>query len=310
MGLQNGGIVGGALGVAGGAVVGALGGAALLVGGAVQGVTKIVRGVVAVPEALTAPKQGKWWNENTHSWVFTDLTKANPPPNDEDLLKKIEDDLDASVRPGTNKEAVKDTFYYDVLEVDPKAEPSAIKRRYYVLARKYHPDKVSEPEAKKEAENKFKEIAEAYQVLSDAQLRAKYDKDGKDALSGDKTSVNDDSKVDPSLLLAFLFGSDKFNDYVGRLATSTSAMLGDSPKLSIKDARTLQERRCTRLALKLVDRLNSWMEDDFDLCKTVWATEGEELSKMSFGWELVQLIGMVGTRTCTIGTRSFFNFCR
>ena len=159
-----------------------------------------------------------------------------------------------------------------------------------VLARKYHPDKNP---GDKEAADKFKEIAEAYQVLSDDKLREKYDKEGKDGLSGDKTGTNDDNVPDPSLLLAFLFGSDKFDDYIGRLATSTSAMLGDSPKLSVQDARTLQERRCTRIALKLVYKIQGWVEEDYDMCKTMWLTEAEELAKASFGWELVKVIGMV-----------------
>ncbi len=137
-------------------------------------------------------------------------------------------------------------FHYETLEIDPTADESKIKRQYYLLARKYHPDKNN---GDTEAAEKFKMVVEAYQVLSDAELRAKYDKAGRDALSGDKTSGNDAHKADRSLLLAYLFGSDKFSDYVGRLATSTSAMLGDTPNLIVVQARTLQERRVARLAL-------------------------------------------------------------
>jgi curved DNA-binding protein CbpA len=94
-------------------------------------------------------------------------------------------------------------FLTTVLEVGPKAEPSAIKRSYYVLARKYHPDKVGKED--KEAAEKFKEIAEAYQVLSDPELRAKYDKEGRGGLSADKTSVAEDMpKLDPTILFSFL----------------------------------------------------------------------------------------------------------
>ena len=178
-----------------------------------------------------------------------------------------------------------------MLEVDPKAEPSAIKRQYYKLARQYHPDKVGADN--KEAADKFKDVAEAYQVLSDPTLRKKYDSDGKDALTGDKTDIQGDSKPDPAILLAFLFGSDRFNDYIGRLATSTSAMLGDSAKLSMKDARTLQYRRVTRLASKLAAKIEPWVNEDFDACKVMWKTEAEDLCTANYGWELVQAIGMV-----------------
>ena len=180
---------------------------------------------------------------------------------------------------------------YDILEVDPKAEPGTIKRQYYKLARQYHPDKVGADN--KEASDKFKDVAEAYQVLSDPDLRKKYDSDGKEGLSGDKTDINQDSKPDPAILLAFLFGSDKFNDYIGRLATSTSAMLGDSAKLSVKDARTLQYRRVTRLASTLAAKIEPWVKEDYDACKVMWKTEAEDLVAANYGWELVQAIGMV-----------------
>lgn len=61
--------------------------------------------------------------------------------------------------------------YYKVLGVDPEADAKAIKTAYRKMARKYHPDVNPEPEA----EDKFKEVAEAYEVLKDADRRAEYD---------------------------------------------------------------------------------------------------------------------------------------
>jgi len=293
MGMQNGGILGGVVGVTGGAVVGVLGGAAMVVGGAVSGVTSIVRGIAATPDAMTAPRKGKWWCEATHTWIKTDLPKdmAALPANDQDILGSLEDELDQAGKPTGATGQVKDPIYYDILEVDPKAEQGAIKRQYYKLARQYHPDKLAPND--KEGANKFKEVAEAYQVLSDPQLRAKYDTDGKEGLSGDKTELAGDShKPDPAILLAFLFGSDRFDDYIGRLATSTSASLGDSPKLSVKDARKLQVRRVTRLASKLASKVQPWVADDYEACKVMWRTEAEGLITANYGWELVNAIGM------------------
>ena len=65
--------------------------------------------------------------------------------------------------------------YYEVLGVDKSADANAIKKAYRTLAKKYHPD--MNP-GDKEAEAKFKEVNEAYAVLSDEEKKAKYDQFG------------------------------------------------------------------------------------------------------------------------------------
>ncbi len=67
--------------------------------------------------------------------------------------------------------------YYDVLGAKKSASLDEIKKAYRELALRYHPDRVPH-EQKKEAEEKFKEISEAYAVLSDSQKRALYDQYG------------------------------------------------------------------------------------------------------------------------------------
>lgn len=71
--------------------------------------------------------------------------------------------------------------YYEILGVPKNAEETAIKKAYRKLAIKYHPDK--NPDDKK-SEEKFKEAAEAYEVLSDQNKRAKYDRFGHSAVDG------------------------------------------------------------------------------------------------------------------------------
>jgi len=70
--------------------------------------------------------------------------------------------------------------YYEVLGVTRGADANEVKRAYRKLARKYHPDVSKE----KNAENKFKEVQEAYEVLRDAEKRAAYDQLGRDYRTG------------------------------------------------------------------------------------------------------------------------------
>ena len=70
--------------------------------------------------------------------------------------------------------------YYDVLGVAKNASQDEIKKAYRKLAKQYHPDINKAPDA----EEKFKEINEAYEVLSDSQKRANYDQYGFDGVDG------------------------------------------------------------------------------------------------------------------------------
>jgi len=71
--------------------------------------------------------------------------------------------------------------YYEVLGIEKNAEAAEIKKAYRKLALKYHPDKNPDD---KEAEDKFKEAAEAYEVLSNAEKKAQYDRFGHSGMGG------------------------------------------------------------------------------------------------------------------------------
>jgi molecular chaperone DnaJ len=91
--------------------------------------------------------------------------------------------------------------YYEVLGVSRNASQEELKSAFRSLARKYHPDVNKEPDA----EEKFKEINEAYAVLSDDDKRRVYDQYGKDGLNG-AGGVPDWSSMDFSDIFGEFFG--------------------------------------------------------------------------------------------------------
>ncbi len=101
--------------------------------------------------------------------------------------------------------------YYEVLGVQKNASADEIKSAFRRLARQYHPD-VSKEE---NAEEKFKEINEAYGVLSDQQKRGQYDRFGHAGM-GDTGGMNYDFTGDFSDLFEGLFGSFGFGGMGGR----------------------------------------------------------------------------------------------
>ncbi|AMD20756.1 HDR013Wp [Eremothecium sinecaudum] len=103
---------------------------------------------------------------------------------------------------------VVDTTYYDILGVPSDAKPIDIKKAYRKKSVQEHPDK--NPNNPKATE-RFQAISEAYQVLSNVDLRAKYDKFGKEE------AVPQNGFEDAGEQFAAIFGGDAFASYIGEL---------------------------------------------------------------------------------------------
>jgi curved DNA-binding protein CbpA len=239
--------------------------------------------------------QGKRYDAKQHKWVIDNLeddAKAMQgiPEDDDDILKlakETQEQIDTTTEQapvGGEKVKVKETAYYDILGVSPDAEEAKIKRAYYVNARKWHPDKNDSDEAKV----KFQKIAEAYQVLSDPNLRAAYDREGEAGLSGDRTEMAV-GNLDPALVFTFLFGSDAFTDYIGRLQVVAQAMAGT--QIGQKEMMELEKRRTIRLALKLVQRIQKYVDGDIESAKSEWTEEAKRLVEVRYGQEILNTVG-------------------
>ena len=105
---------------------------------------------------------------------------------------------------------VVDTKYYDILGIEPNASESDIIKAYRKLAKIHHPDKSSHKSdsEKKKAEESFKELAEAYAVLSDPQKRQEYDELGVDGMKngGHMPSADDMANIFSQMGMGGLFG--------------------------------------------------------------------------------------------------------
>lgn len=115
--------------------------------------------------------------------------------------------------------------YYEVLGVAKDASQDEIKKAYRTLAKKYHPDVSTEP--KDVAEAKFKEISEAYEILSDPEKRKLYDQYGhegvKNTFGQDGFTWNDFTRADDiSDIFGDIFGS-MFGGGFGRQRRSRNA---------------------------------------------------------------------------------------
>lgn len=106
-----------------------------------------------------------------------------------------------------------DSDYYDILGVSKNADDSAIKKAYRKLALKWHPDK--NPDNKEEAEAKFKEVSEAYDVLSDKDKRSVYDRYGKDGLKGGGAGSGGGGGGAPNFHFEFHSPEDIFREFFG-----------------------------------------------------------------------------------------------
>jgi curved DNA-binding protein CbpA len=274
----------GAAGFAKGLGLGVASAAILPVVGASVGAVQMVRGACATPEAMANTRAGKRWDSRARRWVADDLraeAEALGATTDEEILDRARARAEArGARPGVQglfDEAAggggagpAETEYYDVLECEPTSTAAEIRRKYYVLARKLHPDKnLGDPSAKE----RFQKIGEAYQVLSDDSLRKRYDARGKDGL-GDVPIVN------PSAFFGMLFGSEQMESWIGRLKLATMAMAGTD--LSSEEQDLLQSRRETRLAIKLAAMLDVYVDFDLNAPKGTDRSKGEQLRAQAF----------------------------
>ncbi|CAK9017820.1 unnamed protein product [Durusdinium trenchii] len=287
VGLSEAGVPGFLLGMAKGATC-AVG---LALGGSAAGCAQLVRGALNTPEALRQEGQRRW-DTKSGCWVddFVDLraeeTKAAGMSED------CDSEEDSPLFTGSLKKEVADSSYYDLLGVKPGSLPREIQKAYYKAALQVHPDKNP---GDQEAQRRFQDLANAYRVLSDPQLREHYDQMGD---AGEAPPC-----IDPLLFFGILFGSEQCERYIGKLylAMQTNQVAKElqrdaRDRCSVsKSERQLQQRqflREVRCAVFLRDLLDQWAlrRDAVGFAQRT-SQEASILARCSFGSRLLSAIG-------------------
>lgn len=152
--------------------------------------------------------------ETSFTVTCCSCTKQFEPPGATKLVREARKsggkDVARKRRIGTDENPL-DMTYYDILGVPSSATIEEIKKAYRKLAIKLHPDKnPNDPEV----EEKFKALATAYHVLSDAELRHKYNEFG----ASTPGLTPEDGFVDPEEVFGSLFGGERFADIIGTIS--------------------------------------------------------------------------------------------
>ena len=175
----------------------------------------------------------------------------------------------------------KETFYYEILDIEYDASQADIKKAYYKKAMKYHPDK---NEGNEEAAEIFKNVSEAYQILFDVEKRKNYNLYG-------MNGVKDDQFVNSKDFFQILFGGGKFQDYFGSVSFN---LYDEETEEDDEDlVRDKHKKKISELKEKLIERLELYLFGDINGFKKSIVLEANSLRKESFGKELLETIGYV-----------------
>ncbi len=165
--------------------------------------------------------------------------------------------------------------YYEVLGVDKNAGVDDIKRAYRRLAIKYHPDKNP---GNKDAEAKFKECAEAYEVLSDPEKRSRYDQFGHAGLQG--SGVHDFSRMNVDDIFGALNLEDLFGDLFGFSGRRGRQAARKAPRRGY-DLETVVELTLDDVAKGVEKSIEFSRQDICEECTGTGSLKGSSPSKCS-----------------------------
>lgn len=270
-----------------GAGLGLCGGILLPITGTFMGGAQIIRGLYNTPEAIYSKLNGKIWDYENKIWIFYNFKEESSKilaESQEDFISKlkekkesinIEDDKPQENNTNMHTPLIKDTEYYDILEIETNSDINDIKSAYKKLAIKWHPDK--NQLNLEEAEIKFKLIGEAYQILGDPEKKKEYDLLGKEG-------IENNSVLDSNQLFCLLLGTDELDFFIGELSVSMIMSLEKNDPIQI--IRFKQKRREITIANNILTLL-----DNEELNAEIINEKMKNINTTPFSNMIVNLIG-------------------
>lgn len=189
--------------------------------------------------------------------------------------------------------------YYEILGVPRNASQKDIKKAFWELAKKWHPDRVP-PEKKKDAEEKFKEINEAYQVLSDPEKRNVYDMYGHAGVSQQGWTFDYDVSV----------GFDEFIDKIFRDFFQSNFFREDLRDFGFDFFGRRKATRRTPVGEDIKRELEITLEDAYSgTTKEIYLERADACSRCGGASKVdVEVCKKCGGRGLVGFTRGFFTF--
>ncbi len=248
----------GGIGFLKGSVVGLISSVVFLIGGIGLSSSQFIRGIFETKDyILEGIINNKTWEEDDRIWIHYDIKQEEQELisiNEENLLKTNNQENDNLINNFINEESVKDTYYYDALNVHPNSTYSEIRKSYYRLSLQCHPDKQTE-ENKINSSKQFNLISQAYSILSNPELRKKYDNQG--ITNQDK---NIDRVIDSNFIFSVIFGNEKFLNLVGQLNLELISNLDKNA--TPEYVKIKQKKRELTLSLHLINIISNFNQDN------------------------------------------------